>query len=142
MNMTPTDGVILKTDVLWRVKTPAVRREVLLDEFERSGMSGVAFAEFVGIRYQTFATWAQQRRRRRKATAVTKPPVKSDASNNPVRWMEAVVDQSQQTAPVDQTKSPLLVHLPCGVRVEINDTKQVTLVAALVRALGQPALPC
>ena len=32
---------ILKTDALGRVRIPAARREELLDEFERSGMSGV-----------------------------------------------------------------------------------------------------
>ena len=69
MNTTQTDGVILKTDALGRVKTPDARRKALLDEFERRGMSGVAFAEFVGIKYQTLATWAQQRRRRRKASS-------------------------------------------------------------------------
>lgn len=141
MNMTPTDGVILKTDALGRVKTPAARREELLDEFERSGMSGVAFAEFVGIKYQTFATWAQQRRRRRKAAAVAKSQVKPGASNHRVRWMEAVVEQAR-TAAADQNKSPLVLHLPGGVRVEIADAKQVALAAALVRALVQPALPC
>ena len=61
MNTTLTDEVILKTDVLGRVKTPAARREGLLDEFERSGLSGRQFAELAGIKYQTFATWAQKR---------------------------------------------------------------------------------
>jgi hypothetical protein len=141
MNTIPTDGVILKTDVLGRVKTPAARREQLLDEYERSGMSGVAFAAFVGIKYQTFATWAQQRRRRRKAAAVTKPPVKPGASNNSVRWMEAVVEQAQ-SAVVDQNKSPLVLHLPGGARVELSDVKQVPLAVAFARALGSPALSC
>ena len=139
MNMTPTDGVILKTDALGRVKTPAARREELLDEFERSGMSGVAFAEFVGIKYQTFATWAQLRRRRRKIAASTKRPAKADAAKQ-VRWMEAVVEQAQVTAEHDQT--PLVVHLACGTRLEITDSKQVMLAVALVRALEQPARPC
>lgn len=140
MNTTPSDAVILKADTLGRVKTPASRREQLLDEFERSGMSGVAFAEFVGIKYQTFATWAQQRRRRRKAVASAKPP---DTANAPkqVRWMEAVLEQAQP-AMMDQNQSSLLLQLPCGARVEITNAKQVTLAAALVRALGQPALPC
>jgi hypothetical protein len=140
MNTTPTDAVILKTDALGRVRTPAARREQLLDEFERSGMSGVAFAEFVGIKYQTFATWAQHRRRRHKMAALTKPPVTAKSPKQ-VRWMEAVVEQAQ-TAAVDQNKSPLVLHLPGGARVEIADVKQVTLAAALVRALVQPALPC
>jgi hypothetical protein len=45
--------VVLKTDVLGRVRTPAVRRESLLDEFERSGLSGQKFAALVGIKYPT-----------------------------------------------------------------------------------------
>jgi hypothetical protein len=44
MNTTPTDEAIMKTDVLGRVKTPAARREQLLDEFERSGLRGQKFA--------------------------------------------------------------------------------------------------
>lgn len=142
MNTTLSDGVILKTDVLGRVKTPAARREQLLDEFERSGMSGVAFAGFIGIKYQTFASWAQRRRRKRNASTHSKPPVQVDAPKQ-LRWMEAVIDRPQPPAAVDQNKSPLVVILPCGARVEIADVKQVTLAAALVRALGQqPALPC
>ncbi len=45
--MTNTDdgSKILKTDALGRVRTPAARREQLLDEFERSGVSGAKFAE-------------------------------------------------------------------------------------------------
>ena len=46
---------VLKTDVLGRVKTPPERREALLDEFEKSGMSGVKFAQFIGVKYQTWA---------------------------------------------------------------------------------------
>ena len=139
MNTTQTDEVILKTDALGRVKTPAARREALLDEFERSGMSGVQFAEFVGIKYQTFATWAQLRRRKRKVAASAKPPVKATAPKQ-LRWMEAVIEQSQPS--VEQNQIPLVLHLPCGARVEITDGKQVTLAVALVRALGQPPLSC
>ncbi len=139
MNTTQSDGVILKTDVLGRMRTPAARRESLLDEFERSGMSGVQFAEFVGIKYQTFATWAQQRRRRRKNAASPGPLLHADAPKQ-LRWMEAVIGQAQPSAEQDQ--SSLVLQLPCGARVEITDAKQVTLAAALVRALGQPALPC
>jgi hypothetical protein len=47
---------LLKTDVLGREKTPAARREQLLDEFEKSGASGQQFAELVGVKHQTFAT--------------------------------------------------------------------------------------
>ncbi len=53
MNTTPTDEVVLKQDVLGRVKTPKARREQLLDEFERSGLPGLKFAELAGIKYPT-----------------------------------------------------------------------------------------
>jgi hypothetical protein len=65
MNTTATDEVVLKQDVLGRVKTPKARREQLLDEFERSGLPGQRFVELAGIKYQTFATWVQKRRRQR-----------------------------------------------------------------------------
>ncbi len=55
-------GLILKTDVLGRVKTGARQRERVLDEFERSGLSGMKFAAVAGINYQTFASWVQKRR--------------------------------------------------------------------------------
>ena len=139
MNTTPTDGVILKTDALGRVKTPAARREELLDEYERSGMSGLQFAAFVGIKYQTFATWAQHRRRRRTPTGSSKPAGQADAAKQ-VRWMEAVLEQAQ--SPMESATSALVVHLPGGARVEITDVKQVTLVAALVRALVPPPRSC
>ena len=62
-NTTEVEDQILKTDTLGRVKTPVVRWEQVLDEFERSGLSGKKFAALIEIKYQTFATnssaWAQ-----------------------------------------------------------------------------------
>ncbi len=81
--MAQTDQV-LKVDVAGRVWTPRARREEVLDEFERSGMAAVKFAAFVGVKYPTFASWVQQRRRARAAGGVG-PAVA------PVRWMEALV---------------------------------------------------
>ena len=50
--MTPTTlpDEILKTDVMGRVRTPKARRQALLEEFERSGVSGKKFAGLVGVR--------------------------------------------------------------------------------------------
>ena len=42
--------MLLKSDTLGRVRTPAERRERLLDEFERSGLSGQKFAELTELR--------------------------------------------------------------------------------------------
>jgi hypothetical protein len=133
MNTTPSEGTILKTDVLGRVKTPAARREQLLDEFEKSGLSGQQFAELVGIKYQTFATWAQKRRRQRGASAAVNAPART---TDPVRWLEAVVEQAQK--PVASNPPALMLELPGGARVELRDVKQTAMAAALVRALAQP----
>ena len=65
-----TGSPLLKSDALGRVRTPPERREQLLDEFERSGISGVKFAELTGLKYQTLATWLQQRKRRRAVSVM------------------------------------------------------------------------
>jgi transposase len=134
MNTTPTDEVVLKQDVLGRMKTPKARREHLLDEFERSGLSGQKFAELAGIKYQTLATWIQKRRRQHGLPAAARVLTPSDK----VRWLEAVVEQAQGSAG-KADGSFLVLHLPGGVRVEIGEAQQVELAAALVRALH---LPC
>jgi hypothetical protein len=87
-DMIKTEGAIIKTDEAGRVRTPAVRREQLLDEFERSGLSGQKFAELAGIKYQTFASWAQKRRRARGLAG----PV-SSKPGEATRWLEAVRSQ-------------------------------------------------
>ncbi len=45
--LTEAGETILKTDAKGRVQTPPERREKLLEEFERSGLSGSKFAALV-----------------------------------------------------------------------------------------------
>jgi len=137
MTTTENESPLLKSDTIGRVLTPPARREQLLDEFERSGLSGAKFAALAGIKYPTFAAWAQARRRHRGAN----PP--ASAPGNPaagVRWLEAVLDQAQsQTGSV----APMLrVCLPGGAQLEISQASQVPLAAALLAALEKPALAC
>ena len=127
MNTTPTDEMILRTDVLGRVRTPWERREQLLDEFERSGMSGQKFAELTGIKYPTFAIWAQKRRRQRGAYATAAVPVQVP---DQVRWLEAVVTGTQNLGGKNQL--PVVLQLPGGARLEISDAKQIALAATLL----------
>jgi hypothetical protein len=125
--------MVLKTDGLGRVKTPAVRRETLLDEFERSGLSGAKFAALAGIKYQTFAAWAHRRRKQRGGGGPAKAPA---PLADPVRWLEAVVEQAQ--TPDSHHPTVLVLRLPGGVHLEVADEKQAVLAASLVRALTQP----
>ena len=133
MDTTPsseTRETILKTDVLGRVKTPRPRREELLDQFERSGLSGQKFAELAGLKYQTFATWAQKRRRQRGAYGGVKTPTKAAEQ---VRWLEAVVEEAQSAGAKDGLA--LVLELPGGARAQLHQAKQAGLAAALLRAL-------
>ncbi len=125
--------MILKQDGRGRVRTSAARREQLLVEFERSGLSGPKFAELVGVKYQTFATWVQ--RRQRQLGAAAKVPVPATES---VKWLEAVM----ASAPHAVAGAVLVLQLPGGVCLEVADEKQAVLAAALVRALAHPATAC
>jgi len=132
MNTSLTDEMVLKQDVLGRVKTPPARREQLLDEFEQSGLPGLKFAALAGINYQTFATWAQKRRRQRGDYAAGK--VK--AAKPSVQWLEAVISPPPGSA-VKAGAIFLVLHLPGGARVEVADEKQALLAAVMLRALAK-----
>jgi transposase len=139
MTNTKKEEQILRTDVLGRVHTPKERREALLDEFEKSGASGMAFAKLIGVNYQTFANWAQKRRRERKQYPALRKS--STRAVSKVQWLEAVVEQKK--LPASSSQSVLVVHLPGGVRLEIADTTQAALAAALLRGLeNKPAFSC
>ena len=125
---------ILKTDALGRVKVTAQRREALLDEFERGEMNAAQFAEFVGVKYQTFATWIQKRRKERTA-------VKGQKAALPLRdggqmhWVEAVFVEDENISGCEPAGTKLNVILPGGARIEITQAGQTELVADLILAL-------
>jgi hypothetical protein len=54
---------LIRSDTKGRVLVAADQREALLDAFERSGQSAMAFCRQHGLKYPTFATWVQKRRR-------------------------------------------------------------------------------
>lgn len=101
------------------------RREELLDEFERSGMSGAQFARTISLKYQTFAFWRQQRQKRKPALANSSPQKTAT-----VEWLETVIDKANVSAP----GSPLVVRLPSGAAIELANTSQADVAAALLRA--------
>lgn len=131
MTTTTDTEEILKTDSLGRVKTPAVRREALLDEFERSGLSGAKFAALVGVKYQTFAGWVYRRRRGRDRGSVA---AESGAVGG-VRWLEAVIDGGARDLGIGP-ECVLKVELPGGARLEIANRGQAALAAELLSILG------
>lgn len=127
----------MKTDSLARVRTSPERKRELLDEFERSGLSGWKFSSLVGIKYQTFAAWVAKRKREGREDAPAKTEAASVAK---VRWLEAVIDQAQESK--GKSSVGLTVHFAGGARTEIGNSQQAELAAALLRALNQPPARC
>lgn len=129
--MTPTTMPedLLKSDVLGRVRTPGGRREALLDEFERSGLTGQKFAGLVGVKYQTFASWVQKRRRARGGYPKLKAPPEAAKESKPVQWLEAVSEAGSREP------SGLRIELPGGVWMKITHAEQAALAGRLLREL-------
>jgi len=139
MDMTSTNGTneILKQDSRGRVRVPKERRETLLAEFERSGMSGAAFARMAGIKYQTFANWRHQRRAAIKEAEELAPgvsaPERMDGAQPSVRLFEAFVEHGRPSA-----LSPgLAIELRAGARLVVETPTQLRLAAELLGLLAQ-----
>lgn len=116
---------ILKTDRLGRVRTPRAKREAMLAEYGRSGMSAVEFAKWSGVKYQTFATWVQKAGKvgREIESGKAEP-----ACVEPMRWAEAICAE-----PPSPAGAALVLYLGGGVRVEARDGR---VAAELLAALG------
>ena len=121
---------VLKQDSRGRVRVPRPRREALLDEFAKSGLSAAAFARMAGIKYATFANWVQQRRKRcgGEATAVGGPPL---------RLLEAVVEECSAQRPETSSAGGLLLELPGGCRLRVGTPVQLAMAAELVALVAQ-----
>jgi transposase len=124
-----TQPSLIKTDVRGRMQRTPEQRERILDEYERSGLSGPKFAALCGVKYQTFATWLVRRKRQRDAHPKRRPVRKAA---NQVRWLEASLQ------PTAAFTHGLLLELPGGVRAHLSNEQHIALAAALVRALEKP----
>jgi len=121
---TETALEILKQDRKGRVRTPRAKQEAILDEYDRSGMSGPEFAQYVGIKYQTLATWVQKRRKRKAGALVI--------GKGAVSWLEAEVGGEESRA----GKSGLVLELAGGARMRVGDEREAKLAAAVLRYMG------
>jgi DNA-binding transcriptional regulator YiaG len=117
---------LIRTDALGRLHRTPEQREQILDEYERSGLSGPKFAALCGVKYQTLAAWLA----RRKSCKQAPPPRRRQPKGLPqVRWFEASVQ------PPAASGAGLLLELPGGVRAQLANPAHAALAAALVRAL-------
>ncbi len=123
-----TGARLLPVDQNGRVRMPAAQRSAILAEFATSGMTGVAFAAHVGVKYPTFAGWIRQDRAVR---GTERQPRRAKQVSQRLRFVEA--------APVQAPAVNVLeVELPGGAKLRITESSQVSLAAELLRSL----LPC
>lgn len=127
-------GEILSRDAQGRVLVSRERRESLLAEYDRSGMSGVKFAQYVGIKYSTLAYWLQSRRRHRaREKLLLKTGTDTEAGKSNGGWIEAVVeDGSQPRVPA----GGLRIYFAGGAYCQISSVGEAALAAELLGCLG------
>ena len=116
---------ILKVDEVGRVRTPPEKREAMLAEYDRSGMTGAQFARSVGVRYSTLMYWLQ---RRRKETGQGEQ-VATPRQDHP-RWLEARVEGE-----VPKSEN-IMVEMGGGVCVLVGNRTQAAQAGELLRAMG------
>ena len=127
------EAKILKADTRGRVRVPVERREELLNEFERSGVSAMRFAKMVGINYATFANW-RQKRRNTKTQGHEAAGEELVGAGRPVRLFEAFMEPGKSGV---VGSGGLVIELSSGARVVVDSPAQLRLAAELLGMLGQ-----
>lgn len=127
-------GEILGRDAQGRVLVSRERRELLLEQYDRSGMSGVKFAEYIGIKYSTLAYWLQSRRRKREREKLLRKAGRdSEPSTSNGGWIEAVVENGAQPR---VQGGALRIYFAGGAYCQISNAAEAGLVAELLGRLG------
>jgi len=131
MSEIPKSDEILPVDCIGRVRIPRERREALLEQFDSSGMNATQFAKWAGVKYTTFASWLQKRRRECGG-----PKSKPSSVSQPVQWVEAMVACSSRTQPsLSAVEAGLRITLPEGMTIHVESEAGVTLAASLLKQL-------
>jgi hypothetical protein len=135
MTSTNEEATILKTDTRGRVRVPEARREELLREFDRSGISAMKFSRLAGIKYATFTNWLG-RRRRARTQAQGALGGSAHAAGGPVRLFEAVAEPERRFA---MSGACLTIEFSGGARLLVESPAQLPMVAELLALLNQSA---
>ena len=128
MTRSESGAEILKTDKRGRVRSTPERRRELLEQYDKSGLSGPKFAALTGLKYQTLASWLQRRRMEQEKVS----PAVSRARQPAVQWLETVIEQAQAAQPA--LASALVVRLPSGATLEVMSLAQASFAGAVLRA--------
>lgn len=107
------------------MRTPRSKQEAILEEYDRGGMSAAEFSRYVGVKYQTFATWIQKRRKRKASEGLVR------RESGAVSWVEAIVGGEKE-----MTEACLILSIGSGVRMEVASRKGAEYAAEVLRHLG------
>lgn len=120
---------ILKRDKKGRVRSTAARRLEVLEQLERSGLSGPEFARVAGMPYQTLASWRQKHTK--KVLALRSATPQAEVRPRPrIRLMEVL------TAAEPALSVGLKIDLPGGASMLVRDVAQAVLAAQLIKTLA------
>ena len=98
-------------------------------------MSGQQFAKWAGIKYGTFITWVQKRRRK-AGESQADGGLASAGTKAELRWVEAVLEKATaKKSDTNPNATVMIVQGASGVRIEVSDAKQVSLAVQLLREL-------
>jgi hypothetical protein len=126
MQSTPSepslDTTIIRTGSDGRLRYSPGQRQELLEAFDRSGLSAMAFSKQHGVFYQTFIAWL---RKRRQSSEALSPGIPAFAE---------VMLQEVPPAPT----AALRVVLPCGTALELASRTALPLAAELIQSLRRP----
>jgi transposase len=106
---------------------------MLLDELERSGGSAAQFANYVGIKYSTLASWIQKRRKRGGLKKSLIKPGERESSKSHGRWVEAIMEKNPAAK---AQESSLRLYFTAGAYCEISNGQEAVLAAELLGRLG------
>ena len=113
---------IVKADRSGRTRYTDQYKAEVVEAFADSGLSGPAFARQCGVKYPTFASWVTKARQEG-----SRPRKEVD------RGAFIVAEIGQAGSNGDEV---LEVRLPGGATVVVGTSRQVALVAELLKALG------
>lgn len=125
---------LIRSDRRGRLLVRAEQRAAILEAFDSSSLSAMAFCRQHGLSYSTFATWVQ--RRRKECGNKPKLPICVPTPDPPC-FAEVCLKEPS----IAQSYRPLILNLPSGASVEISNPAQMPLVIELLGALSS-ARPC
>lgn len=115
----PSTDTIIRTGRDGRLRYTVGQRQQLLEAFDRSGLSAMAFSKQHGVSYQTFIAWL---RKQRHAGESLPPDVAAFA--------EVMIKEPASPAPAG-----LRIVLPCGTAFEVASRAALPLAAELLQTL-------